>query len=661
MHDFFARQEDARRQSGRLLVFFGLAVVGVALAVYSATALATMLHAAPERLPFWRPQLFAGTTTATFLLIAACSYWKISELREGGAGIAAALGARLVSPRTDDPRERMLRNVVEEMSIASGVPVPDVYLLEGERGINAFAAGYGTDDAVICVTRGTLELLTRDELQGVVAHEFSHILNGDVLLNIRLLGWLNGILVVSQAGEIMLRGMRGSRGRNVGMIAVAAVILYVIGYVGYFFGQLIKSAVSRQREYLGDASAVQFTRNPGGLAGALKKIGGLAQGSRLDHPRAAEISHMFFGNGLTESWLHALDSHPPLPDRIRRLEPQFDGLFTMVEPVPLSAVEAPAVTARRQPRPATSSSVLSGAAVMALLESVGDPLREHLHVARRLLSNLSPELLAATRDPNQAMLLVYTLLLDNDPAVRERQKQMVPPSTGDAGAGFDRLAFLMENIAREIRLPLLDLALPALRSLTSDQYRQLKSTVEALTAADGKINLFEFTLRYLLLRHLAPRFVPRPFPSIQIYGIRGVQHECSCILTAMARVGHRDEATAQEAFTRAVPVLYEQKSAYAYVPATECGMAALERAFEKLEGASLQIKRRLLAACLQCLLHDGVVKGEEVELFRAVADAIGCPVPPWLDSATSLAAEAPSTAGLTSSAETGIAVGSSVL
>ena len=661
MHDFFARQEDARRQSGRLLVFFGLAVVGVALAVYSATALATMLHAVPERLPFWRPQLFVGTTSTTFLLIAACSFWKISELREGGAGIAAALGARLVSPRTDDPRERMLRNVVEEMSIASGVPVPDVYLLERERGINAFAAGYGTDDTVLCVTCGTLELLTRDELQGVVAHEFSHILNGDVLLNIRLLGWLNGILVVSQAGEIMLRGMRGSRGRNVGMIALAAVTLYVIGYVGYFFGQLIKSAVSRQREYLGDASAVQFTRNPGGLAGALKKIGGLAQGSRLDHPRAAEISHMFFGNGLTESWLHALDSHPPLPDRIRRLEPQFDGLFTMVEPVPLPAVEAPAVMARRQPQPGTSSSVLSGAAVMALLESVGDPLREHLHVARRLLSNLSPELLAATRDPHQATLLVYALLLDNDPAVRERQKQMVPPSAGDAGAGLDRLASLMGNLAREVRLPLLDLALPALRSLTSDQYRQLQSTVEALTAADGKMNVFEFTLRYLLLRHLAPRFAPRPFPPIGIYGIRGVQQECSCILTAMARVGHRDEATAQEAFARAVPVLYEQKSAYVYVPATECGMAALEKAFEKLEGASLQIKRRLLAACLQCLLHDEVVKGEEVELFRAVADAIGCPVPPSLSTASSLAADAACTAGLTSSAKTSIAAGSSLL
>ena len=661
MHDFFAKQEDARRQSGRLLVFFGLAVVGVALAVYSATSLATMLHAAPERLPFWRPQLFLGTTSATFLLIAACSFWKISELREGGAGIAAALGARLVSPRTDDPRERILRNVVEEMSIASGVPVPDVYLLERERGINAFAAGYGTDDAVICVTRGTLELLTRDELQGVVAHEFSHILNGDVLLNIRLLGWLNGILVVSQAGEIMLRGMRGSRGRNVGMIALAAVTLYVIGYVGYFFGQLIKSAVSRQREYLGDASAVQFTRNPGGLAGALKKIGGLAHGSRLDHPRAAEISHMFFGNGLTESWLHALDSHPPLPDRIRRLDPRFDGLFPIVEPVPLPAVEAPAVTARRQPRPATSSSVLSGAAVMALLESVGDPLREHLHVARRLLSNLSPELLAATRDPHQATLLIYALLLDHDPTVRERQKQMVPPSAGDAGARLDRLAYLMGNVAREVRLPLLDLALPALRSLSPDQYRQLQSTVEALTTADGKINIFEFTLRYLLLRHLAPRFAPRPFPPVGIYGIRGVQQECSCILTAMARVGHRDEAAAQEAFARAVPVLYEQKSAYAFMPATECGMAALEKAFQKLEGASLQIKRRLLAACLQCLLHDGVVKGEEVELFRAVADAIGCPVPPSLNTATSLAADAARTSGLTSSAKTGIAAGASVL
>lgn len=625
MHDFFARQEDARRQSVRLLILFALAVAGVALAVYSAAILLTMLNS-PFCLAggFWRPRLFAGTTTATLALIGACSFWKIRELREGGAGIAAALGAKPVPPRTQDPWERMLRNVVEEMAIASGIPVPEVYLLERERGINAFAAGHGARDAVICVTRGTLELLTRDELQGVVAHEFGHILNGDVLLNIRLLGWLNGILVVSQAGEIMFRGLRGSRSRSAGMILLVAATLYAIGYIGYFFGQLIKSAVSRQREYLGDACAVQFTRNPEGLAGALKKIGGLAQGSRLDHPRAAEISHMFFGNGVEEAWMHALDSHPPLLDRIRRLEPRFDGAFPHVEPLPLPSIEAPAAASRRVAQMPPSDTFMSGAAVMSLLGSIGDPMQEHLEHARTLLSDLPADLVAALRDPDRAPLLVYALLLDRGQAVRERQERLF--TREDERAELRRLASLTDSVAREIRLPLLDLALPALRSMKPDRSLQLKSTVEALAAADGRMNLFEFTLRYLLLRHLAPS----PSRPIQIYAIRGVLRECSCILTAMARVGQRNEADAQKAFARGTTVLQEQKTEFAFVPVAECGMAALEKAFAKVEGASPQIKRRLLAACLQCLLHDGVVKEEEVELFRAVADAIGCPVPPWL-------------------------------
>ena len=216
------------------------------------------------------------------------------------------------------------------------------------------------NDAVVCVTRGAMELLSRDELQGVVAHEFSHILNGDVLLNLRLLGWLNGILVVSQAGEIMFRGLRRASGRGAGAIFAVAAALYAIGYVGYFFGQLIKSAVSRQREYLGDASAVQFTRNPGGLAGALKKIGGLTAGSRLDHPRAAEVSHMFFGNGMEEAWLHALDSHPPLEERIRRLEPRFDGRFPKVQPLPLPLAETVAYVARPAQALPEPDPVLSG-------------------------------------------------------------------------------------------------------------------------------------------------------------------------------------------------------------------------------------------------------------------------------------------------------------
>jgi Zn-dependent protease with chaperone function len=634
MNDFFANQEDARRQSGRLLLLFALAVIGVALAVYLVADLVVLWIVTQDGATtgFWHPRLFAWTTAGTLLFIGVTSFWKIEQLREGGAGIAGMLGGTLVPTQTQDAQEQRLRNVVEEMAIASGMPVPELYLLEKERGINAFATGHDVNDAVICVTRGAVELLSRDELQGVVAHEFSHILNGDVLLNLRLLGWLNGILAVSQAGEIMLRGLRRSRGRGAAAVFAIALALYAIGYIGYFFGQLIKSAVSRQREYLGDAAAVQFTRNPGELAGALKKIGGLSAGSRLDHPRAAEVSHMFFGNGLADAWLSALDSHPPLAERIRRLDPRFNGHFPPIQPLPLPPEERFVYVAKPSPPPAAPETGLPGLAVIALLNQVGAPMQEHLDLARRLIADLPEPLLAASRDPFAACAVVYGLLLAQEPTVRAQQEVLVAAHDSTASAAeLRRLLPALAGLAPQVRLPLLDLALPALRSLSPEQYQRLKETTAALAAADRRESLFEFTLRYLLLRHLETRFNPAPHRAVQYYGIRGVQKECSCVLTHLARVGHRDENAAQAAFAQGASVLHEPKAEYNFLPAAECGSAALAQAFATLELSGLMIKRRLLAACLQCMVHDQIVRIEEVELFRAIADALGCPVPPWLD------------------------------
>lgn len=635
MNDFFDRQEDARRQSGRLILLFALAVVGVALAVYGAAVLARAWMIASDGATargLWHPRLFIWTTAGTLTFVAVASFWKINELSSGGAGIATALGGRPVPTQTMDPQERLLRNVVEEMAIASGTPVPDVYLLERERGINAFAAGHDMHDAAVCVTRGAMELLSRDELQGVVAHEFSHIVNGDMLLNLRLLGWLNGILVVSQAGEILFRSLRRASGRGAGVIFAVAAVLYIIGYIGYFFGQLIKCAVSRQREYLGDASAVQFTRNPGGLAGALKKIGGLATGSRLDHPRAAEVSHMFFGNGLDKSWLHLLDTHPSLEDRIRRLDAHFDGRFPNVRPLPPPPAEAVSYVARPVRETAVQAPVISGAAIAGLLERVGEPMQEHIRHARQLLADLPEPLLAASRDPIGACALAYGLLLDKDPAVRGRQGQLVETHDDPAVADqLRRLLPVLDKVAPQIRLPLLDLSLPAFRSLSPEQFLRLKATINALAADDKRESLFEFTLRHLLLRHLEPRYVSRPARPVQIYGIRGVSRECSCVLTALAKVGHHDETQARAAFARGALVMHEPKAEFEFLPAAECSKAYLEQALSIIEAASPQIRRRLLAACLECLVHDLVIKVEEVELFRAIADAVGCPVPPWLD------------------------------
>lgn len=633
MNNFFAHQEHARRQSFRLLVLFGLAVLAVSLAVYAIAVLAQLLSSnrVASPLEYWHPRLFLWTTGGTFLFILTGSLWKTRELRVGGGRIAALLGGRPVLPQTDNPREKLLRNVVEEMAIASGTPVPDIYLLDRERGINAFAAGHSVDDAAICVTRGAMELLDRDELQGVVAHEFSHILNGDMALNVRLMGWLHGILLLGLIGKAVLRGMRRVRGRGAGLAVLAAFGLFVIGYVGFFFGRLIKCAVSRQREYLGDASAVQFTRNPDGLAGALKKIGGLLTGSRLDHPRADELSHLYFCNGLEEAWLHALDTHPPLTERIRRLEPRFNGLFPVVTPLPVPPLSEQSTISRPSRAVPGQATPLTGAAAIAMLEQVGEPVREHIDRAREIMSALPGQLRAATGYPLGACALVCCLLLDRDQAVRERQLEMVEsawiPAVADEVRGLYPAAV---SLAPEARLPLLDLSLPALRTLSREQFLKLKESVALLSAADNSTSLFEFMLRFLLTRHLEPHFNPSQQRPQQIYGLRGVQQQCSAILTAMARVGQRDEEAARQAFERGAKVLAEPRVEIVFVPSNECGPTSLERALCILDGASLPIKRRLLAGCLECLVQDDRVTAAEIELFRAIADALGCPVPPWL-------------------------------
>jgi Zn-dependent protease with chaperone function len=348
--DFFQRQDNARRRTRWLVVYFIGAIFGLACTFY-VISLPPYFHGNPEEVgSFWHPELFQAVVSVILIIIALGSLIKAIKLRKGGKAIALALGGRALTGPATDPDERELQNIVEEMSIASGVPAPAVYVLDREPGINAFAAGFRPEDAIIGVTKGAMQFLTRDELQGVIAHEFSHILNGDMRLNLRLVAWLQGILWIAIVGRGLLEGARRCipwkseaddlKKAGLGLFFIGSavgVIIYGLGSMGLFFGHLIKSAVARQREFLADAAAVQFTRNPRGLANALKKIGGLAHGSRIRSPLAEEASHMFFGNGVRNSWFGIFSTHPSLKKRIKLLDPNFDGRFPQVTfPVGLS-------------------------------------------------------------------------------------------------------------------------------------------------------------------------------------------------------------------------------------------------------------------------------------------------------------------------------------
>jgi Zn-dependent protease with chaperone function len=650
--DFFESQDAARRQTRRLVLLFLLAVVAIVLAVYLAVVVAFSLQAPETGLSAFHPALFAAVAALTLAVVGTGSVYKTSALsRGGGEAVASLLGGRPVSPDTRDPAERRLLNVVEEMAIAAGMPVPTVYLLEREGGINAFAAGLSRDDAVVGVTRGCLAHLTREELQGVMAHEASHILNGDMRLNLRLIGLLHGILVISLVGYWLLRsgGGRGmSRDRRGGGAAllVFGIALLVIGWVGVFFGRLIKSGVSRQRELLADAAAVQFTRNPQGLAMALKKIGGLAAGSRLETPRAEEASHLFFSKGAPGGMFAWMSTHPPLAQRIRRLDPAWDGTY----PAPAAAAEArraePATGGGPPPRrdplealrlpglPAASGSAggqgSPAAWLPAVLAAVGNPSAAHLRHAGALLAALPAELAAGAHQPSSARAVVAALLLSEEEAVRGRQLELATKADPALGEELRTLRSAARELPAEARLPLVDLALPALRRLSPEQYASFRALLGELARADERLSLFEYALHKVLVRHLDPVHSRHQPPRADIHSLRSHGPECSVLLSALAHAGHAGEDAAVAAFSRAAEELGEGIAEVALLPRRETTFSRLDRALDELSRVAPPHRRRVLAAAAACVAWDGQVTVQESELLRAIADALDCPMPPLL-------------------------------
>lgn len=637
--DFFGSQDLARRNTRRLVVLFALAVVAVVAAVYLA-AVALLLQGGLRdevgRVPWWRPELAAAVSAITLTVIAGGSLYKTAALaRGGGEGVASLLGGRPVAPDSEDPAERRLLNVVEEMTLAAGMPVPTVYLLDRESAINAFAAGLGRDDAVIAVTRGCLEQLTRSELQGVIGHETSHLLNGDTRLNLRLMGLLHGILVIAFIGYWILRGggRAGSserRGKGGGVVLFGLALL-VIGWVGVFFGRLIKSAVSRQREFLADAAAVQFTRDPSGIAGALQKIGGTTLGSLLASPRAEEASHLYFANGVGGALLRWTATHPPLAERIRRLDPRFDGEF------PRRARPSRARQAAEQA--GTSYAAAAGPAAAApdrlaldpaaLPAAVGNPGPLHVAHAAAFLAGLPPALDRRVREPAAARAVMLALLLDGDEEVRRLQLAQLaddPALRAEVAAVAPELA----GLSAAHRLPLVDLALPALRQLSAAQYAAFRSRVEGLVRADRRLSLFEYALHRVLLRHLDPWFAPRKGPPVAVYSLQRLGEPCAVLLSALAHVGHDDPAAAAAAFAAAAAALAGQAGELALLPPGEVTFRRLDEALQRLEGVHPRRRRDLLSACAATVAHDRTVTVREGELLRAVADALDCPLPPLL-------------------------------
>ncbi len=638
-----------------MLFYYALAVALIIGTVYLVVGAALRTYAPgaefgpdnPPPLLAWDPLLFAWVAGGTLLVVILGSAYKIAQLSGGGATVAESLGGTLLNVDTSDLAERRLLNVVEEIALASGVPVPPVYVLEQEAGINAFAAGFTTSNAIVAVTRGALESLTRDELQGVVAHEFSHILNGDMRLNIRLMGLLNGILAIAMVGYLLFRlvgsGGGGSRrssrdgkGEGGGLVVALVLIglaLWIIGYVGVFFANLIKAAVSRQREFLADASAVQFTRNPLGIGGALKKIGGLDAGSRLAAPRAAEASHFYFANGLRASWLGIFATHPPLAERIRRIEPDFAAVSLSVSAHAVgndrtAAVGAAAMGfAASSTPPSPPSTPQAGVASNLVVDSVGTLRPQAVDYMAALLARIPAELREAVRTTDGARKTVYALLLDQRPEVRAAQLKTLDLNERkvravDAEAAVATLA----GLDPAARLPLVELAMAALRLMPADEYTGFRQTVMDMVTADEGINLFEYAVMRMLVRNLDATFLQAPRRSVQYNNLRVVRLDCATLLVTLAHYGTSDETEARRAYAAGMKALFPDDSVPP--PTAHWSLEQTDKALDTLATLSPQCKQTLVQACVTTVSADGVVHPDEGALLRAVCDALDCPLPP---------------------------------
>ena len=640
--NFFDAQDKARRSSRRLVFAYLLATATIVAGVTLIVAFATFtLSSLDQGMSFGNfavahSGLLALVAVIMVLVIVGATGFKTAMLSSGGGKVAESLGATRVLPDVSDPTLQRLRNVVEEMAIASGVPVPDIYVMEQESGINAFAAGYETGDAAVAVTRGALEVLDRQELQGVIAHEFSHILNGDMRLNIRLMGVLFGIMVLALIGRTILRGSRwgafsNRRGNGAPVILATGVGLMILGWIGIFFARIIKASVSRQREFLADASAVQFTRQTDGIANALKKIGGYTSGSYFQAADPEEVSHMLFGAGSKLSGLFA--THPPLTERIQALDPAFTPSdYPVVDRRAFRAVaDEPQVAGFDSGMTTAMATGTTTDLTESIAEMVGDPEQEHIDYATGLRRSVPAVLYDAAHSQELAYLLVVALILDRSGQHRERQLGIATERLGAERVRIIREYFAaIEDAGREYRLPLLEIAFPALKRRPELELNYLIDLAGRLIEVDGDIDLYEYCFYRILVGNLRHSMQPRARRRQTSDRRREVRDAAIELLRVIAHCGHDDAEERRRAFEAGKNSFGKWGSRHAFDANFKFSIPVLDKSLETLLALNGGGKRMLLEAITATVMSDRSLSVRETELIRAICASLDCPLPPIL-------------------------------
>ena len=642
--NFFEAQDQARRATRRLVVLYVVAValIVAGLTAVFAVAMFTMTQGAyysiGQMVASSPGPLIAAAVIATLFILGASAY-KTSMLSDGGGRVAQDMGGTLVPADVQDPLRRRLRNVVEEMAIASGVPVPEIYVLEEESSINAFAAGYAPGDAAIAVTRGTLELLDRSELQGVIAHEFSHVLNGDMRLNIRLMGVLFGILVLSLMGRMIVRGghyanVAGRRSKGGGAVLIIGLGLAVLGGIGVFFARMIKAGVSRQREYLADASAVQFTRFPDGIVNALKKIGGYKDSSYLTAADPEEVSHMLFGTGARMSGLFA--THPPLAERIRAIDPSFkESDFPVVKRRSLDETMAEdKVSAFAPGAPGAPVSATATNLPERVVEAVGQPGPRHVAFAQHLRESLPASLYDAAHSVQLAFLLAVALVMDRSGKSTERQLAIVEEQLGkDRAAVVRRLHGELLQTRPEFRLALLEIAFPAIKLRPEAQLGYLVQLASRLIDVDNEVDIYEFCFYRVLRTNLGQAIDPDGRSGPRRASRQDLRQAAVDLLAVLADHGHEDPAGAARAFDAGKALFGKWAQDHTYSSKEHYSVPTLERSLDILTRLNNRGRETMLKAVTTVAAHDARVTVAEAELIRTACAALDVPLPPLLTEA----------------------------
>lgn len=669
--DFYARQAAARSQSRWLVIGFVLSLLAVALALdlvlftFLASARANRPDIAPLEFAALNPGVAIVSTLIVMGVLGLASLYKSMELRGGGGVVARNLGGVLVEEDTTDAKRKRLLNIVAEMAIASGVPMPEVYVLEQEPAINAFAAGHTPANAAVTVTQGALDRLNREQLQGVIGHEFSHILNGDMRLNVQLMGWVFGLFVVALIGRLILSfSPRDRRNSNNAILALGFAVM-VLGYVGLFLGRLMQSAVSRQRERLADASGVQFTRNPQGLKEALIKIAAMPDGSVLATPHAEQAAHMFFAEGLNRFFA----THPPILERIRELDPHFDeselaraaAQFEQTGVVGDAgtlgdATSAPSGSGQGAGGGAgraglrdggvfaaggsglglgesvgsagaagfafrgASSSQSAGAGVSSLAGTMTSGHIQHAQTIRTAL----PDTVRGFQSPGRAQAFVVALLLSKEPAVRQRQFALLGQQLSVGNFAFvQQIAPVVDAIDPMLRLPALQQIFPSLRRVPVPQRQALAQLASLLIHADARIDAFEFSLAKLLETLLNDEMEARvPHGTVSL---EDAQEQINVLFATLSQLGAQDEHGARTAYEAGMTVVLPMRLPE-YTPLNDWPRQ-LSEALPRLEQLDPMAKKRVIDGLVKTITSDEVMTEAESELLRTVCALLHCPLP----------------------------------